>query len=209
MEVFYIPNNNTATISPGRYLTYGEMYVMDQFQRHLLDLAIWSRALVIGLKYNLPNTEVIFNKLLEVPTDTHEILAIFFGLENANTYENYLLQFITNLRHLTDALLTNNAQQADESYKNLHQITDDISMFFYKLNPSSSLDQWHSLLHEYVDLLYNDIYAIVSDNYTGDIALFEKIIDQSYLIADYISDTVLSVLHPAATNPPAGATPSG
>ncbi len=159
MEVFYIPNNNNAAITPGRYLTYGEMYVMDQFQRHLLNLAIWSRALVIGLKYNLPNTEVFFNRLLGVPTDTSEIMATFFGLENAIIYQNYLLQFITNFRHLTEALLANDMQLADESYRNLHQIADEMSVFFTELDPSSSLDQWQSLLHEYVDLLYNDIYV--------------------------------------------------
>ena len=193
MEVFYIPDD-IVDISPGRYLTYGEMYIMDQFQRHILDLATWSRALVTGLKYNLPNTEDVFTRLLEIPANTQQIMAAFFGLQNANTYENHLLEFITSLRHLAEALLTNNAQQADENFKNLHQIADDISMFFYRLNPSSSLDQWHSLLHEYVNLLYNDIYAIISDNYTGDIALFDRIIDQSYLLADYISDAVISVL---------------
>lgn len=189
-------------------MTYGEMYVMDRFQRHLLNLAIWSRALVIGLKYNLPNTEDFFNRLLEVPADTQEIMATFFGLENASIYKNYLLYFIANFRHLTEALLTNNAQQTDQNYKNLHQITDEMSVFFTELDPSSSLDQWQRLLHEYVDLLYNDIFAIVSDNYTGDIALFERIIDQSYLIADYMSSTVLSVLHPPMTNIPAESFPS-
>ena len=62
-------------------------------------------------------------------------------------------------------------------------------------------------------MLYNEIYTIVSGNYTGGIGLFDTIVDQSYLIADNISNTVLSIFRPApntqpSTTPPAAAPPS-
>lgn len=76
-----------------------------------------------------------------------------------------------------------------------------MSVFFAELDPSTSLDTWHSLLHNYVDMLYQDSYAIISGNYTGDIELFDRIIDQSYLVADYMARMVLSILHPAVTAP--------
>jgi len=202
--VFPIPDN----IEPVHYITTGEMYVMDAFQRHFLDLAIWSRALVLALKFKLPNAEDIYKRLLQEPSDMREIMATFFGLENAMIYENHLLNLITNFRHLTDALITTNEQAANESFKNLYQMADDMSEFFYKLNPSTSLDQWHSLLHNYVEMLYQEIYTIVSGNYEGDIRLFDDIIIQSYLIANYIGQTVLSVLHTVQAAPPATAPPA-
>jgi len=38
--------NNQAN-EPVRYITSREKYVMDQFQKHFLNFAIWSRALII------------------------------------------------------------------------------------------------------------------------------------------------------------------
>lgn len=201
--MFPIPDN----IEPVHYITTGEMYVMDQFQRHFLDLAIWSRALVIALKFNLPNAEDVYKRLLKEPSDMGGTMATFFGLENAMIFENHLLNLITNFRHLTDALITNNEQAANESFKNLYQMADDMSVFFYKLNPSSSLDQWHSLLHKYVEMLYNEIYTIVSGNYEGDIGLLDNIIIQSSLIGNYMPQTVLSVLHTVQATPPAATSP--
>jgi hypothetical protein len=212
VEVFPIPDNIVS--APGRYLTYGEMYVMDQFQRHLVDLAIWTRALVIALKFKLPDVENIYERLLDETNDTRDIMASFFGPQNALIYENYLIELITGFRHLTEALLSNDVQKADESYKSLNQMADNMSEFFYELNPSTSLDQWHSLIHGYVDMLYNEIYTIASGNLAGSIDLFDTIVDQSYQIANNISNTVISFFQsvpttqpsttPPATSPPAG-----
>lgn len=175
-------------------MTYGELYVIEQFQRHILDLAIWSRSLLIALKYDLPNTGEIYQRLLNEPDDTHEIMSAFFGEANANQYENYLIELINCFVLLAEAMLSNNETEANNNYKCLISITDDMASFFYQLNPSSESDMWHKLFREYVEMLYRQIYTIISGNFTENIELFDSIMIQSYLIANYISNAAISTV---------------
>lgn len=200
--MFPIPDNTTV-IEPNHFVTSREKYIMDRFQKHFLELAIWSRALIIALKFNLPNTEDIYKRLLEEPANFQQIMAAYLGIANPNLFRNYLEQFIADFWNLAVAVLANDTQRANESFRKLYQATDNMSEFLYNLNPSTSLEQWHDLLHRYVDMLYSEIYTIFSGDYTKDIELFDSIIDQSYLISDYLSNTVLSVYHPAPATPPA------
>ena len=41
-------------------------------------------------------------------------------------------------------------------------------------------------------MLYSEIHLIFSDDYKGDVDMFDKIMSQSFLIADYISKTLFS-----------------
>ena len=186
---------------PARCITSKEKYIMDQFHKHLINVAIWSRALVIALKFNMPNTEDIYNRLLNEPKEVRDLIASSLSFGAPDLFESYLTEMIVDFRDLAEAVLANNPQRANDSLRKLYQTTDDMAEFFYNLNPTSSLEQWHTLLHDYVTMLYNEIYIILSDQYAQDIELFDKIINQSYLIADYISNTVLSFQRPEPASP--------
>ncbi|MBR0598495.1 hypothetical protein [Sinanaerobacter chloroacetimidivorans] len=194
-----IDNSNTAV--PNRCLAPGNMYVIEQFQRHILDLAVWSRAFIIALKFNLPNIGDIYQRLLNEPNDTHEIMSTFFGEDNANKYENLLIRLINCFVLLAEAMHINNVQQANENYQCLIKFTDDISTFFYELNPLTNLDDWRELFREYVDMLYREIYTIISGNFIGDIELFDSIMELSYRIANHISQTAISSIQTPAIKP--------
>lgn len=168
---------------------------MNAFHNHISDLTIWSRALAVSLKFKLANTEDVYNRLLKETGDMNVIMSTFFGSENADQFSNLLTRQIATYRHLIEALLANNSQEAGENLGELYQIADDMSTFFAKLNPRWSKELWQSLIRQYYLMLYYEAFAIVSDNYTGEIELFDNLIKQSYLIGEYISNVVISNLH--------------
>jgi len=184
------------------------MNIMNQFHNHMADLTIWSRALLIALKFNLADTEDVYKRLLQESKDIHEIMSTFFGPENADQFSNLLTRQIATFRHLAEALIANNRQEADANFKELYQIADDVANFFTNLNPGIKKELWHSLFHEYYQRLYQEAFAIASGNYAAEIGLFDSLINQSYLIGEYISNVVIANLHSSGANPtPSGANP--
>jgi len=192
-EVFQIPNNNDSEQTG--CISYEQMNIMNQFHNHMADLTIWSRALLIALKFNLANTDDVFTRLLQESKDTQEIMSTFFGPESANQFSDLLTRQTATFRHLAEALIANNSQEADASFKELYQIAEDIAHFFTNLYPGIKKELWHSLFHEYYQRLYQESFAIASGNYTEEIDLFDSLLNQSYLIGDYISNVVISNLH--------------
>lgn len=181
---------------PTGYLTYEQMNIIDEFQKHILDLAIWRRALVISLKFNLANKEEVFSRLLREPEDSHEIMVTFFGQENADAYLDLMTQQISTYRQLVEALLAKSQKDADAAFKELNNIAINLADFFAGLSSLYTKDQWTTLFQYYEQLLYYEAFAIVTDNYNGEIDLFDRIVEQSYLIADHISRVVLENLQP-------------
>lgn len=189
----FIVDNKGGVIIPDNTncITSNEKHIMEEFEKHFLSLTFWTRLLLTSMKFDLPNSQEIYDRLIE-ETNHFEKLMYELGQSNPEIFKNYMVDFIVTFRNLAIAEMSNNSQLKNKSFENMLQITNKISEYFYNLNPQSDLDQWHQLFHTYVQMLYSEINLIFNDDYKGDIDLFDKLINQSYLLADYIASTLFS-----------------
>ena len=102
---------------------------MQEFEKRFIALAFWMRSYLIALKYNLPNTDDIYARLLK-ESDYFEDLMYDLGLSNPAIFEAYLIEFILDFRNLAIAEMSNNSQQRNKHFEDLLQITNKISEYF-------------------------------------------------------------------------------
>lgn len=154
------------------------------FQRHNMDLALWRRALVMALKFDLDNKEEIYERLLREPQDTAEFLETHFGQENADRYTEIARRRIEEYRSMVESLIAGDAIEAENHFRQLIDLADQLADFFYELSPVYTREEWVALIRRYEELLYYQAYAVATGSYAGEIELFDRIIDQVTLMTE-------------------------
>lgn len=179
-----------------RYLTYEQMNLINEFRYQTFLLGLWGRALIISIRYDLPNADATYRRLLEVPTAIYENLSTFYGMEQAERYINLLTQYLINFRDLIIAMKAGDSTGAGAAWQRWNQNVEDISSFFAQLNPYWDREQWRSLLYQYNQLIYQHILSILTDEYDQEILINDRILYHTALIADYQSRGLLHNLAP-------------
>ena len=170
-----------------RYITYEQMNLINEFRLHSLEYAMWSRALANALKFQTESIEAVYERLLREPADIYRTARNFYGPEISEQYLNYLTQQVINFRNLTEALINNDHLKADESWRNWNRTAEQIAEFLARINPYWERAQWVQLLQEYHLMVYYEILAILSGDYGRGIDIFDRVVDHTIIMADYMS----------------------
>lgn len=194
-EVVPIPEQIEPT---QQYLTYEQMNLINFFRKNLLDLAVWSRAYAIARKFNVPNQDALFERLLRVPVDGYEVIRTYLGNPAAQRQLDLITKQIITFRELIDAMITNDAQKATDNLAAWYQTSDELADFFASLNPYWDREQWRNLLNQYIQIFYNEVMSIAQGDYRREITIFDYLTDQTTLIADYFSRGIMHRLQFAA-----------
>lgn len=195
--MFPIPTCNRFDGS--RYITYEQMNLINEFRLHSLEYAMWSRALATSLKFRTDSIDAVYERLLREPVDIYRAARNFYGPEMSEQYLDYLTQQVINYRNLTEALINNDYQNADRYWQNWRKTGDQIADFLARINPYWERSQWQRLLEEYHLMVYYQILAIISGDYRREIDIFDRIVDHTISMADYMSRGLM--LNLAATSP--------
>ncbi len=176
------------------------MNLINEFRLHSLEYAMWSRELVHALKFQTESIEAIYERLHHEPVDMYETARSFYGPELSEQYLNYFTQQVITLRNLTEALIHNNYQAADQYWRDWNNTGVQIAEFLTQINPYWERAQWQQLLQEYHFMMYQEILAILSGDYRRGIDIFDRIVDHMIMMADYMSHGLmlnLATLSPA------------
>lgn len=157
------------------------------------------------LKFRTDSIDAVYERLLREPVDIYRTARNFYGPHLSEQYLNYLTQQVINFRNLTEALIHNDYQAADRYWQNWNHTGAQIADFLVRINPYWERAQWQQLLQEYHLMIYYEILAILSGDYKREIEIFDRIVDHTIIMADYMSRGLMLNLAEASpgTSPPA------
>lgn len=173
------------------YLTYEQMNVMNQFRQLAMDFVTWDRAMANAIRFNNPNREATFQRLLKVPSDIYDTMTTFYGKATAEQYTNLLTQQTIAYVNLVDALSSNDAQKADVALNQWYQLAEEHATFYSKLSPFWSREQWRLLMYQFIGAIYYGVLALLSGDYAKSIEIFDYAYQFAILMADYASAGVM------------------
>lgn len=201
--MFPIPTCNR--LDGSRYITYEQMNLINEFRLHSLEYAMWSRALANALKFQTESIDATYERLLREPVDIYRTARNFYGPEMSEQYLNYLTQQAITFRNLTEALINNDHQNANRYWQSWRSTGDQIADFLARSNPYWERSQWQRLLEEYHLMVYYEILAILSGEYRRGIEIYDRIVDHTIIMADYMSRGLMRNLANVSPeeNPPA------
>lgn len=140
---------------------------------------------------NLPDADLIIQRLLRNPKDFGEALLPFYGSNMASQFADLLTDHLVIAAELVKAAKAEDDRAAAEAEKRWYANADEIARFLGKINPYWSEDEWKRLLHEHLGLVKTEAIDLLTKNYAEGIAIYDEIERQALMMADAMTEGIV------------------
>ncbi len=148
----------------------------------------WTRMAVIGLVDELPEAELILQRLLRNATDFANALAPFYGEEAAREFARLFSEHITIAGELVQAAIAGDNNAVTDADRRWRENADQIAEFLASINPYWREDDWSAMLYEHLDLLSSNVENMIAKNYEESINGYDEIEMQALEMADMMAE---------------------
>lgn len=172
----------------------GQMNLIFNIRTVWMLFGLWTRAYLFSVATGLGNLDEVAQKLYSIPDDIYGILRLVFGDAAAQNILNFLSMFVISLQTAIIGLKNGDQASVNTSTINLYQISSNLSDYLNQINPFWTDVQWRNLLDNYISLALQESVALIGGNYTRDIELFDRLINQAILLGDYMANGMIQYL---------------
>ncbi len=150
----------------------------------------WTRMAVMGIIHELPEANLIIQRLLRNPVDFANAFRTFYGDEIAQTFEELLTAHLTIAAELVQAAKAGNAQAAADAEQRWYANANQIAEFLGSINPNWSSEDWSAMMNEHLELLQENIMQMLEKNYEDSINGFDEVEAQALEMADMMAEGI-------------------
>ncbi|MBH1940049.1 LysM peptidoglycan-binding domain-containing protein [Mobilitalea sibirica] len=148
----------------------------------------WTRMAVMGIVHDLPETDMMIQRLLRNPQDFANVLASFYGEEEAQRFEELFSQHITIAADLVRAAKAGDTAAVQEAEQRWYENADEIASYLASLNPNWHEEDWSAMMNEHLDLLGENVTNMVAGNYEESINGYDDVEAQALEMADIMAE---------------------
>lgn len=196
-QVICIPSNNmgvnTRQSMPdgGKCFTQSEVSLMNKIRRLWEEHSVWTRATILSLVDNGPDTELVTQRLLRNPTDFADLLRPLYGNDIASRFERLLRDHLVIAAQLVKAAKAGDSKAAEDYERQWYENADELAAFLASINPYWSESEWRDMLHEHLRLVKAEAVSRLNKNYAENIRIFDIIQTQALKMADVMSSGII------------------
>ena len=151
---------------------------------------MWTRMVILGIIFDLPELEFSTQRLLRNATDFANALNSFYGGEAAQTFENLFQQHITIATELVNAAKAGDTNQVDAIWQRWVDNAKQIAEFLESINPNWSSEDWNAMMMEHLELLGANLTDLLEHNYQAFVEGFDDIELQAMEMADMMAEGI-------------------
>ena len=151
---------------------------------------MWTRMVMLGMLFDLPELEFSTQRLLRNATDFANALRPFYGDEAAQTFENLLSGHITIFGELINAAEAADTNQVDAIWQRWLNNANEIAEFLANSNPNWSIEDWSAMMMEHLEMLRNNLSYMLEQNYSAAVDSFDDIDMQAMEMADMMAEGI-------------------
>jgi hypothetical protein len=144
----------------------------------------WTRMVIMGIAFDLPDLPATTNRLLRNPSDYGRIFCRYYGKEIAAEVERLITAHLVIAADLVKAAKAGNIQAATVAEKRWYENADEIVNFLTHINPCWSFDRMKAMWYEHLALTKEEAVAELTKKYTRSIAMFNRVEQEAMMMAD-------------------------
>ena len=188
--------NRVQTPSNEKYITIGQMNLINDFRTLWRDMVIWLRSYMVSTTTGFSNLPAIINRLYRIPRTFYDKFAPYFGEVKSEELAHLILMYIVNIQTLVNAEISNDQTAADFAVRNLHRYTEEMAGCLEGFNPYWSKDQWVNLLGNLTSMIIQEIIALLEEEYELELDIRERMLSHALVLGDYMAGGVMNYLVP-------------
>lgn len=147
----------------------------------------WTRLVILSMAFDLPDVDLVTNRLLRNPEDFEALLRPLYGERIASGFADLLTSHLLIAAELVNAAKEGDSEAAAEAEARWYENADEIAAFLGSINPYWSAQQWRNMLYDHLALTKAEAVSILTGNYEESIALFDQIERQALGMADLMT----------------------
>jgi hypothetical protein len=142
---------------------------------------------VEALINNSPNKDQVLNRLLRNAPDMGNMLIPYYGHVRADQYTALIREHLTIAADLVGAAIKGDNESFEQLNQKWLQNASDIGNFWSSINPYLSQRDVEELMIHHLDLLKEEVVAILQKEYEAAITIFDEVEMQALHMADTLS----------------------
>ncbi|MEN6621773.1 MAG: hypothetical protein ABFD50_09520 [Smithella sp.] len=151
----------------------------------------WTRMVILGIAFDLPDLEPTTNRLLRNAVGFANLFRHFYRDRAADEFGSLIKDHLTIAAELVNAAKAGNNNAAADAEKRWYANADDIVSFLNHINPVWSVEHMQEMWHEHLALTKAEAVAILTKKYTKSIELFRQIEKAALIMADDFSNGII------------------
>lgn len=151
----------------------------------------WTRLVILGIAFGLPETDLAANRLLRNPKDFEAALKPFYGENVASQFAQLLTSHLTIAAELVKAAKANDSAAAANAEKRWYANADQISSFLGSINPYWSAQEWQKMLYNHLAMTKSEAVDILTQKYADSISMFDRIEQEALAMADMMTQGIV------------------
>lgn len=152
-----------------------------------LQLAIWSRSLIVSSAGNLGDIQSITDRLFQIPEAFAEMLSRYFEPQEVDRFRELLEEHIAAASALVIAEKNDDDKTVNQETVSLYDNARLMASYLAEINPYWNREQWTEVLNDYIEILLADLVARMSGDFPKEITIFDDLQTQVIKIADTMS----------------------
>lgn len=191
----YIPSNyrnaNPNNISQIRLITEAEFTFSNLIRMLWEQHIIWTRLAIISMVFDLPDVELVTNRLLRNPNDFAEAFLPFYGPAAASRFAELLRQHLVLAAQLVNQAKAGDNVAAAETERIWYDNAREIAAFLASINPYWSRQEWENMYFNHLRLVKAEAVDMLNKNYLAGINLYDEMERQALMMADVMTSGII------------------
>lgn len=152
---------------------------------------VWTRATITSIALDLPDVDLVTNRLLRNPEDFADVLRPYYGDKAASKFSDLLKSHLVIAAQIVKASKAGDTQAASNAERDWYANADEIAAFLGSINPYWSEKSWRAMLHRHLELVKAEAVDILTKNHAAGIAVYDELEKQSLEMADMMSEGII------------------
>jgi hypothetical protein len=149
----------------------------------------WTRMVILGIAFDLPDLEQTTNRLLRNAPDLASVFCHYYGV-NGCEFGRLIRNHLVIAAELVRAAKDGNSKAANQAEKRWYANADQIIFFLNHINSYWSIGRMRKLWYEHLALTKEEAVATLTKNYAKSIETFNQIEKEALVMADDFSDGI-------------------
>ncbi|HHY82105.1 MAG TPA: acetylglutamate kinase [Clostridiales bacterium] len=149
--------------------------------------SVWTRAAIVSLVFELPNTDAVLNRLLRNPVDFENVFRLYYGDRIAAQFKDLLTEHLVVAADIVNAAKAGNNQAVEEAERIWYANADAIAALLGRINPYWSQQEWRAMLREHLALVNAEAVSTLTGDYEATVTVYDQIEMQALRMADVMS----------------------
>jgi len=164
--------------------------LINTFSQLWSEHTMWTRSFIISTASELGDLPNVTKRLMRNPSDFANALKKYYGDEKANKFAALLKEHLSIAGDLVNAAKAGDTTTVDEKRKQWYANANEIAAFLASINPYWSQNEWKLMLHDHLKMTEDEATLRLSSKYAKDVALYEPILNQAMMMADYMANGI-------------------